>query len=178
MKKMLIISVLFSAACSSVKITGIDKTEDFTISKYKSFNFYEVSGTGDALSPDYQTNLKLIKEGIVKQMTLKGLTLTADNPDLLVNIGVIVSERTQTRETSFTNPTDRMAYMGQRNYSWNAEEVEVGKYKEGTMSLHLVERTTNKLVWQGVAESVVPEKQKNVPALIDDGLTKLFEKIQ
>jgi len=95
-----------------------------------------------------------------------------------VNIGIVVTEEIQTRETNFANPGDRTAYMGQRNYSWSAKEVEVGRYREGTVTLHLVERISNSLVWEGSAESVVPEKEKNVGALIEEAMEKLFEKIK
>jgi len=170
--------MLITAACSSVKIVGVNKADDFSIAKYKTFSFYEVNTGGDALGPNAQSNLKLIKEAIVKQLGAKGATQRADNPDLLVNIGVVVKEKVQTRETSFSNPGDRTAYMGTRNYHWQAGEVEVGKYREGTVTVHLVDRATNNLVWQGSADSILPEKEKNIPALIEDGMSKLFAKLQ
>jgi len=178
MKKIMGVFLIVAVACSSAKIKGVEKSDDFLISSYKTFSFYEVSSGGDALGPNYQDNLKLLKEAIAKEMNAKGVSLSGDNPDLLVNIGVVVSEEIQTRETSFGNPGDRTAYMGQRNYTWTASEVEVGKYREGTVTIHLVDRAANKLVWKGSAESVLPEKQKNVPVLIEDAMKLLFEKIK
>jgi hypothetical protein len=178
MGRLIILILLFSVACSGVNITGVEKANDFSITKYKTFSFYEVNRSGDALGPNYESNLKLLKEAITKQMAAKGLTPSGDKPDLLVNIGIVVTEKVQTRETSFANPADRTAYMGGRNYSWQAGEVEVGRYREGTVVVHLVDPTQNKLVWQGAAQSVVPEKQKNVSALIEDSMTKLFAKVQ
>jgi len=178
MRKLSYLILSLCVACSSVKIKGVTKSEGFAISKYKTFSFYEVGSGGDAIGPNYQGNLKLLKEAIVKQLGTKGVTLTADNPDLLVNIGVVVAEQVQTRETNFSNPADRTAYMGTRNYKWEAQEVEVGRYRQGTVTVDLVDRVQNKLVWQGSADSVVPEKEKNVPGLIEEGMTKLFEKIE
>jgi hypothetical protein len=178
MKKIMSIILVVAVACSSAKIKGVEKTDDFLIAKYKTFSFYEVSSGGDALGPNYQNNLKLLNEAITNEMKAKGVTLTGDNPDLLVNIGVVVSEEIQTRETDFANPADRTAYVGQRNYTWTSSEVEVGKYREGTVTIHLVDRVANKLVWKGSAESVLPEKQKNVPVLIEDSMKLLFEKIK
>jgi hypothetical protein len=178
MKRLIILILLFSVACSGVNITGVEKADNFSISKYKTFSFYEVNRSGDALGPNYESNLKLLMEAITRQMAAKGLTPSGDKPDLLVNIGIVVAEKVQTRETSFANPADRTAYMGGRNYSWQAGEVEVGRYREGTVVVHLVDPMQNKLVWQGAAQSVVPEKQKNVPALIEDSMTKLFAKVQ
>lgn len=178
MRKIMLLLLLITSSCSSVNIVGVDKAPDFTITKYKSFNFYEVNMGGDALGPDTDGKLKLLKEAISKQLSLKGLSQTTENPDLLINIGVLVDEKTQTRQTDFSNPADRTAYMNQRNYSWHSQEVEVGKYRQGTVTVHLVDRTTNKLVWKGSADSVLPAKEKNIPALIEEGMAKLFEKVE
>jgi hypothetical protein len=40
-----------------------------------------------------------------------------------------------------------MTSTGGRNYSWLAREVAVGRYRDGTVTVHLVDRTQNKLVW-------------------------------
>ncbi len=177
MKKVLAIFLLALVGCSSVNITGVDKSEDFSLSKYKTFSFYEVNTGGDAIGPNAQENLRLIKEAIVRELGAKGLTQAAD-PDLLVNIGVTVTEEIQTRETSFANPADRTYYTGQRNYSWKSQEVEVGRYREGTVIVHLVDQAANKLVWKGSAESVLPNKEKSVPSLIDEGMKALFAKVK
>lgn len=179
MKKIIpVLAILLLWACSSVRIQGVDKDDNFALAKYKTFSFYEVSTGGDALGPNQQENLKVIKEAIVRELNARGLSQTGDNPDLLVNIGVVVTEETQTRETSFANPADRTAYVGQRNYSWKSQEVEVGTYREGTVTVHLVDRSVNKLVWKGSAESVLPNKEKNVPPLIDEGMKALFAKVK
>lgn len=177
MKKLIAFLVVIAVGCSSVNIKGVDKADNFSIAKYKTFSFYEVNTGGDAIGPNQQENLKLIKEAIVKEMGLKGLSMSGDNPDLLVNIGIVVTSEVQTRETSFANPADRQVYMGQRSYSWQSQEVAVGSYRQGTVTVHLVERAANQLVWMGSADSVLPEKQKNIPALIEEGMKKLFEKV-
>lgn len=178
MKKISFFVFLVITGCSSVNIVGVDKAPDFTIANYKTFNFFEVNMGGDALGPDTDSKLKLLKEAISKQLVAKGLRQTTENPDLLINIGVLVDEKTQTRQTDFSNPADRTAYMNQRNYSWHSQEVEVGKYRQGTVTVHLVNRTANKLVWKGSADSVLPSKEKNIPALIDEGMAKLFKEVK
>ncbi len=86
-------------------------------------------------------------------------------------------EEVQTRETSFANPGDRMAYVGQRNYHWESSEVAVGTYRNGSAALELVEAKSNSLKWRGVAESVLPDKEKNLPGLIDEAMAKLIARI-
>jgi hypothetical protein len=177
MKRLFIFITVFSFACSSVRIKDVQQADGFKLSDYQTFNFFQVDASGDGISPNHAGNLELLKKSITKQLTSKGLS-ASDNPDLMINIGVVVSKEVQTRETSFKNPGDRMAYMGQRNYSWSSTEVVVGEYRQGTVTVHLVDRTTGKMVWQGTADSVLPEKQKNVPALIEDGMTQLFVKLK
>jgi hypothetical protein len=177
-KRVPFLAFLALAACSGVKISGVDRDPAFNISNYKSFGFHEIEAGGDALAADIRPNLEIMKNAIAKQLEARGLTRTQANPDLAVNIGVAVSTEAQTRETSFSNPGDRhMAYMGQRTYSWQSTEVVVGHYKDGSMKVDLVDRSANKLVWTGTAESVVPEKQKNVPAVIEDAVQRLLEKL-
>jgi hypothetical protein len=178
MKKTILFLMLITTACSSVKIKGVQKADDFSITNYKTFSFYEVSTEGDAIGPNSQANLKLLKEAITKELDQKGVKMVADNPDLHVNIGIVVMQQVQTVETSITNPSDRTYYMGNRNYSWQSTEKAVGTYRDGSVIVHLVDQATNKLVWQGVAESVLPEKEKNVPALIQEAIKSLFAKVQ
>lgn len=180
MKRLLLILITVSCACSSVSIKNVKKADTFSISNYKTFNFYDVQASGDGLSENYKANLNLLKEAITKQMKLKGLSARTNEPDLFVNIGIAVSQKVQTRETNISDPGARnnVTYMGYRDYSWKSETVEISRYREGTVTLDFVDRASNKLVWQGSAESIVPEKEKNVPLLIEDGMQKLFMKVQ
>jgi ethanolamine utilization microcompartment shell protein EutS len=68
--------------------------------------------------------------------------------------------------------------MGQRNYSWQSQEVVIGTYKQGSVTVDLVDRATGKLVCQGTAESVVPSNEKKVPTLIEEGIRMLFAKLK
>jgi PBP1b-binding outer membrane lipoprotein LpoB len=178
MKTPIILLAVIFMACSSIRIEDVSLAKDFSLSKYKTFDFFQVEARGDGLGSEYKTNLGLLKNSITKQFMAKGITSTADNPDLMVNIGITITQEVQTRETSFSDPGDRVAYMGQRNYHWQSQEVVVGTYKQGSVMVDLVDRKTGELVWQGVAESVIPENEKKVPALIDEGMQKLFEQLK
>lgn len=177
MKTPILLLCLLLTACGSIKIENVNQAKDFSVSKYKTFGFFEVDASGDGLGSEYTSNLELLKKAITNEFAAKGIT-QADNPDLLVNIGIVVSQEVQTRETSYANPGDRAAYMGQRNYYWQSEEVVIGTYKQGSVTLDLVDRATSKLVWQGTAESVVPSNEKKVPTLIEEGMRMLFAKLK
>jgi hypothetical protein len=169
----LLASTLF--ACSGVKVanTSTDPNADF--SKYKSFGFYKVKASGDTITESFNKRTGYLKDAISAEMTNRGYAYKENDPDLYVNIGIVVSNEVQTRETDWR--TDgRYTYMGQRNYSWSSQQVEVGRYREGTVTLHVVEAANKKMIWKGSAEGVIPEKEKDMPKAVNTGMSELFKK--
>ena len=67
--------------------------------------------------------------------------------------------------------------MGQRRYSWKSKEVEVGRYKTGTLLIDLVDPSTNKLVWKGGGEGVLPGKEKDFSKEVNELVTQIFSSI-
>ncbi|WP_299822959.1 DUF4136 domain-containing protein [uncultured Pontibacter sp.] len=166
---------LLVAACSPIRVLDTEADEGFKLSNYKTFDFYEVDASGDALGP-YTSQLDYLKKEITQQLMQQGLQQDAAAPDLKVNLGIVIAEKVQTRETNIL--TDPPYYMGQRRYTWKSREVEVGRYQQGTLSLHLVDNARNELMWQGAAEGVVPDD--NVAKLqkrISEGVQKLVDEI-
>jgi hypothetical protein len=164
---------LITACGSSSKVQSSKVADGTDLSIYKTFAFYDIDTAG-LINPDYYiTNMEAIKSAVRKQMTALGFAESA-NPDLKVNMGIVVEEKAQTRETDFR--TDRPRYMGQRNYSWQSEEIVVGYYREGTLDFHLVDAKKGKMVWWATITDILPEKQKNMRETIDRNVEKLFEK--
>ncbi|WP_207433210.1 DUF4136 domain-containing protein [Sabulibacter ruber] len=172
----LILLVCVLAACSSVRVVNTEAAPNFNLASYKTFGFMEVNTGSDTASipipPEY---VSALKTEIARQLQQRGLTQSSANPDLEVNLGVVVMEKRQTRQTDIR--TDPPFYMGQRRYTWKSREVEVGRYKEGTLSVHLVDRAQNALVWSAEAESVVPTKNEKVQERISEGVEKLFSSL-
>ena len=81
----------------------------------------------------------------------------------------------QTRETEFA--TDAPFYMGDRNYTWQSEEIPVGEYHEGTFTIDFVESKDNTLKCMAVADAVVVKNDKDAKENIEVALKKLFKKI-
>lgn len=141
-------------------------------SKYQTFDFLEFD-LQVLVDIEIRTeNVDYLKAAIQRELEDKGLT-RSDNSDLLINIGVVIEEKVQTRETSARMD---MHYMGQRNYHWEAEEVPVGTYNEGTVNIELVDAAQNKRVWEGSASSVLVKKNTKMQKRIDQGMKKAFKK--
>jgi hypothetical protein len=164
------------AGCSPVKILNTESDEEFRLSNYKTFDFFQVKINNDTVDKPYTDNVKLLNEAITKELEEKGLKWNQDEPDLVINIGIVVQEKVQTRPTNF--PNDAPIYVGQRRYSWKSQDVEVGKYKQGTVTVHLVDRILNKMVWRGVAEGVISANEKLLEKDIKQGMDQLFDKLK
>lgn len=174
MKSFIALAVIVTvAACSPVKIVSIDKADDFSLASYKTFDFVEVDVSG-ADSPSFYERVEWIKGEISKQLAQKGLTQTSSSPELLLNIGIVLEEKEQTRETTLM---DAPRYMGQRNYHWESQEVVVNHYHEGTVTVDFVDSKTNTRVCEAVASSVVFKKESTARKNIAKGVEKVIEKI-
>lgn len=175
MKKILIALALPILLCQCEPTSNISSTavagSDF--STYKTYDFldFDIKGLPESR---YTKAMDIIKTAITEEMNRRGFTQSSDNPDLKFNIGVQVEEKAQTREANIR--TDGPRYAGQRNYSWQANDIVVGYYKEGLLAIDLVDSKQNKLVWNGKGSIIGQEKteknEKAARALVNE----IFEK--
>lgn len=161
-------------SCTSVRVLDTEADKNFSLSDYETYNFQdEVNASNDTLLQEYFEEVDLLKKETARQLELRGLQRSA-NPDLLVNIGSVVQEKVQTRET---NIMEAPRYIGQRRYHWKSEQVEVGRYKVGTVTVDLVDNAKNKRVWSGTVEGVIPKNQEKLRKTAEKGMEKLFNRI-
>jgi hypothetical protein len=89
---------------------------------------------------------------------------------------IVVKEQVQTRQTDFR--TDGLPrYMGQRRYSWKSEEIVVGKYREGTLMIDLVDAVNNKMVWQGGSDRYHSCKEYQLQVEMNQVVKEIIDKI-
>ena len=169
-------SVFLITACNpSYKLLKVKKEDTFKLSDYPTYGFYDIEAKGDTVSKNFEQNVGIIKDAIAKNLQARGLDEARD-PSLKINIALNVQEQLQTRQTDFR--TDGLPrYMGQRRYSWKSEEVVTGKYREGTIVIDLVDAADNRMVWQGGASGIIPEKTKNFTADINQVISEVVTKI-
>lgn len=169
-----ILLILLVTGCSSVKVLDTESGEGADLGKYKTFDFYTVEAKGDTSTSRFENRVHQLEDAIALEMQHRGYLLSKTNPDLLVNIGIVVNEEVQTRQTDFR--TDAPRYIGQRRYSWKSEDIEVGRYREGTVSVHFVDNKENRMVWKGAVRDVIPSSEARVEKAVKQGITKLFRK--
>ena len=164
--------IVLLTGCSSAKVLNTEKADAVDFTSYKTFDFYKVEATGDTVSQQFAGRIEKLENAIALKMQDLGYLLSKTNPDVLINIGIAVNEKMQTRQTDFR--TDAPRYIGQRRYSWKSEQVEVGSYREGTVVVHVVDRKQNKMIWKGAVQDVIPEKESKLERAITRGVHKLF----
>jgi hypothetical protein len=154
-------------------LVSYNKTDDTDLAKFESFNVlgFKVE-THPEFEPKRQGLNTLIQE-INNQMMARGYVKDEDNADLILNIGVSITKEQQTRETDIR---DAPIYMGQRNYSWKSEEIVTGTFNEGTVTLDVVDKANNTMVWQAVVSGVLAEKREKNTKRIIRAVNKLFKK--
>lgn len=165
---------IFSAFGYSQTLISYNKSEDIDFSKYKTYQIY---GLDIKNTPEFEpkrSGLNLLIVEINNQMNARGYKKVKDNPDLIINLGVLIIKEVQTRETDFR--TDAPKYIGQRNYNWESEEVVVRKYIEGTVTLDLVDTNKNELIWQAVSAGTLSKKREKNEKKIVKSVQKLFKK--
>ena len=170
---LLLIPGFFSCGGSAV-IVDNDQYKSFNLLDYKTFDFFEIEAP-DTVRPSFKESVSYLEETINRELMERGLTQSSSNPDLKINLGIKIEDKIQTRTTSLA--TDPFMYTGQRSYTWESKEVPVGTYREGSLTVHFVDLSSNNAVWVGTIDQVLPNKSKNNPAAIETAVTKIFKEL-
>lgn len=169
--------IWLSIGCSSYKVTTnrVDKTANWP--SYRTFTFIDTNRIDPAPRDTYHAIIEQVKQAVAAELKNRGYEQIASSQigasaDLLVNIGGIIREKTQTRETTIY---EAPRYTGQRRYHWQSQEVPVGTYQEGAVNIHIVDSQQNSLLWDAVVSSVL-RKGNVTPDQIQEGVHQLFAK--
>ncbi len=176
MKKTVIVFLLLLAPvfAQSQILVSYNKADDVDFSKFKTFQVYSLDVKNIPEFEQKKEGLNLLILEINDQMISRGYQKVSKNPDLMINIGVNITAEVQTRETDFRR--DAPMYIGQRNYHWESEEVVVRNFTEGTVTLDIVDKLKNELIWQAVSSGVLSKKREKNKKKIVKAVQKLFKK--
>ena len=164
--------MVFQVGTAQVQVS-YSKAENIDFTKFKTYQIYSLDVKNIPEFEPKKEGLNLLIVEINKQMTSRGYQKVKENPDLIINIGVVITNETQTRQTDFR---DAPRYIGQRNYHWQSEEIVVSRYIEGTVTLDIVSTEANEMIWQAVSSGILQKKREKNLKKIPKGAQKLFKR--
>jgi hypothetical protein len=169
----LLFLVTVMAGCSSLK-TSYDYDKQTNFSNYKTYAYTE-----EAMKlPIQELNRTRLMNAIDTEMTSRGFT-KSDAPDVLIDLHVKAEQK---RDATATTTGPGMYGYGGGAYRYGygggftTTQINVNEYVEGTLFINMIDKSTEKLVWQGrgtkvLDEDASPEKrEKN----INTGVTAIF----
>jgi hypothetical protein len=176
MKKIIIALVLImsmSWGCSSYRITRNQLDQSASWKAYQTFAFVDTNRIDATPYTAYQAAVANIKQAVTAELTQRGYQQTSNNPDILINIGAAVDEKTQTRSTTIY---EAPGYTGQRRYRWQSQEVPVSTYDEGIVQIKVVDTQREAVIWDVAVSSVLSRKKDVTPVQFGQAVSKVFEK--
>jgi len=150
-----------------------DRSDDIDFYQFKTFKIYNLDVEYPPVFQPSNKGAAMLLAAIENEMKQRGFKVDKEDPDLILNVGVVIKEEVQTRETDIR---DAPAYIGQRNYSWESEEIEIGKYTEGTVVLDIIQESDSELLWQAYVKEILSKKRKNNQKKIDKVVHRLFKR--
>jgi hypothetical protein len=184
-----LLAIFLLAACS--KYTYYSVGSSSRVSKYSTFAW--LPPINNSKNPYYDNDLadQKIKDQATANLESKGLHLKANHPDLLVRYTIMVDNKMKTvNEPQYTYVGGGFYprynyYRGGRAFYYSyrsAYPVYVGDdiyhvpYKEGTLIIDLIDRTTHKVIWRGYGIGEVNNPQSainDLPKIVDGIFNKL-----
>jgi len=129
---------------------------------YRTFGFLSPLATDTA---GYQSLLTArLKDATRRGMESKGYVYSESNPDLLVNFFVNIEDKQDIRTTP--GMTYGGGYYGYRRGMYggiSTTQVETVNYKEGTLTIDVVDAKQKVLAWQSTAEGRISREARKDP---------------
>lgn len=158
----LLIAVVLLAGCTSVPDIRIDKAPAANLSQYRTFSFYDQLPTDRT---NYTTLVsQRLKQSTREELERHGYQYSEQNPDLKVNFNVRVTERQELR----SYPSNGGIFIRRAGLN----DIDVVNYRQGTVSIDLVDNHMKSLVWQGIADGRVDDKMIEQPGKAIDTVVK------
>jgi len=164
----LVIASIFSMAVISCgTIAHVEKDEAVNFKNYKTYSW--VSENEKSLKDRHSNNLidSHVKAAVAKELQKNGWIETRSKPEVLLDYDVMVEDNVKKENNPlysrpfnryYYNPATRRLtsfYYPSQLMGFESSEI---PYKEGTLTLHMIDSKTNKLIWQGWSSDEVASR--------------------
>jgi hypothetical protein len=165
--KMVALTIVFlmAAGCASKPQVRVDKAPAANLSSYRTFSFYERLSTD---KPSYTSIMSArLKQATRDELERRGYVYSERDSDLKVNFNLRVADRQEVR----SYPTNGGVFLRRAGFT----DVDVIQYRQGTVSVDLVDHHSQALIWQGVADGRLDDKIMEDPGkAIDMVVRQIF----
>lgn len=173
---LVVVAAVAVAGCATGPKITADYDRNVNFAAYRSFGFYQPSGTDQA---GYESLItQALKAATRQEMEARGYAYAETGADLLVNFNAKLAQQTRVSQT----PAPVPVYYGYRRgfyggWGGYAQETHVDQYVEGTLNVDIVDAQRKQLVWEGVAVGRVGKKtQEERQTAIRAAVAEIFAK--
>ena len=146
-------AVLGLSACATTPLvrTDYDPTADFA--QYRTWGFYQPVAMEQAGYSSWIS--ERIRDDVRREMEARGYRYAAEGADLLVNFQGVIEDKTAVWQMP---RSDVEWFYSYRHRSYVAvpvwyDETQVSQYRQGTLTVDLVDGKRNRMVWTGSANA-------------------------
>jgi len=165
---------LTMAACSSGAKIYVNKDPNTNLGAFYTFGFESSLGT-DRDNGNQTLLSQFFVDSTRKQMELRGYTYTTETPDIIINFYVSTKEKIRT--TSAPAVGGYYGYRGGFYGAYGGYETNIQQYTEGTVTIDLVNNSTDKLFWEGTAVGrITSEVDENLQEAVSTVVEDIFKK--
>ena len=166
------------SACATGPTVRTDRDPSADFGQYRTWGFYKPIAMEQA---GYSTWIsERIRADVRREMEARGYRYVPEGGDLLVNFQGIVQDRTAVWNVP---RADVEWFYSYRHRAYVAmpiwyNEAQVSRYREGTLTVDLVDGRHNRMVWTGSASAPEASKrtQEKKMADIDQAISNIFAK--
>ena len=165
---LLLVAVITLAGCGVQSYVEKDPSVD--LRNYRTFAWINERGTKQSNGKPYKDFRETyLMDLVTKELEKNGWQKARSNPDVLIDYDIMIENETRRQSESvysrptvryFYNPYTRRVnsvyypsqYLGENSYSV--------PYKSGTITVNIVDNRSDRLIWQGWAETDVTRKNE------------------
>jgi hypothetical protein len=173
-----VVAALLIGACASNPPIHRETNPAATFGSYKTFGFYSPLATDKA---SYESLFSQhLKDATRRMMESKGYVFSDRGADLLVNFYVNVQDKQEIRSTPGAvgyagYPGGYYGYRGGYYRGFNSATIETVNYKQGTLTIDLVDAKQKVLAWTATVEGRVSyDAIRNPGPAIDTLVTNMM----
>lgn len=163
---LIVIAAVVLAGCGVQAYVEKDPAVD--LKNYKTFAWINDKGTKNENGKPYKDfNETYMMDLVTKELERNGWQKAKSNPDILIDYDIMIENETRRESDAvYSRPTVRYfynRYTGRINSFYYpsrylGENSYTVPYKSGTITINIVDNESDKLVWQGWAETEVTRK--------------------